>query len=209
MVVDDVVGPAEDTYGGDWSVTGHLFAITAALLTGLGLQSLCKRREAYQFFRRLGIPGPRPHIIKGNGDRMRNPNLLPIEVMDEWQAQFGDIYGYFVGMKPYVVVSDLDVVQQVLISDFHKFVNRPAMGIELRPVINTLVGLRGQRWKEVRNVISPTFSRRKLRRISLTMQRCVDVMVDVVGKHAAEQTDMDFYSAFQVRWQILDFFICN
>lgn len=180
-----------------WNVTNHLLAIGLALMAIWLLRNYIYRRRAFQFFRRLGIPGPNPHLIKGNADKMRNRSLLAVDIMDQWQAEFGDFYGYFIGMKPYVVVGDLDMVQQVLIRDFHKFVNRPSMGIEIRPVINTLVGLRSQRWKEVRRVISPTFSTRKMRKINSTINRCVDILVEVVGKHAENQSDIDFYGVFQ------------
>lgn len=179
------------------SITGVLLAILFLMTVSFVLQSYQRRRNAFQYFKRLGIPGPKPHIIKGNGDRMRNHSLVPIHVMDQWQEEFGHLYGYYVGMKPYVVVRDLDMVQQVLIRDFHKFVNRPAMGIEIRPVIDTLVGLRSQRWKEVRRVISPAFTGRKMRKISGTINRCVDVMMEVVGQHADNQAEIDFFTLFQ------------
>lgn len=188
--------PAMDT-AADWNLTNILTALIIVLTSCMVLQSYWYRRHTYQLFNRLGIPGPKPNIIKGNGDLMRNPSLLSIEVMDQWQAEYGDIYGYFIGQKPYIVISDLDLVQQVLISDFHKFVNRPGMSIEIRPVIHSMVGLRDQRWKEVRRVISPTFSRRKLRRISHSIQRCVDVLVEVVGKNGITDAGMNFYDAFQ------------
>jgi cytochrome P450 len=60
-----------------------------------------------------------------------------------------------------------------------------------------LVGLRGQRWKEVRRVISPTFSARKMRKINSTINRCVDILVEVVDNHAENQSDIDFYGVFQ------------
>lgn len=189
----------------DWNLTNILTALIIVLTSCMVLQSYWYRRHTYQLFNRLGIPGPKPNIIKGNGDLMRNPSLLSIEVMDQWQAEYGDIYGYFIGQKPYIVISDLDLVQQVLISDFHKFVNRPGMSIEIRPVIHSMVGLRGQRWKEVRRVISPTFSRRKLRRISHSIQRCVDVLVEVVGKNGITDAGMNFYDAFQVQVKEITF----
>lgn len=185
------------TFLANWNVTHHLLGVGLALLIASLFHSYTYRRRAYQFFRRLGIPGPKPHLIKGNGDKMRNHSLVAIDVMDQWKAEFGDVYGYFVGMKPYVVVGDLDMVQQVLIRDFHKFVNRPAMGIEIRPVINTLVGLRSHRWKEVRRVISPTFSTRKMRKINSIINRCADILVEVVGKHAETRNEIDFYGVFQ------------
>ena len=46
---------------------------------------------------------------------------------------------------------------QILIKDFSNFANRPKMLIEIKPVIDTLVGIRGQRWKEVRSILTPTF----------------------------------------------------
>lgn len=185
------------TFLGNWSVTSHLVAIGLALVVASLCHSYMHRRRAYQFFRRLGIPGPEPHLIKGNCDKMRNHSLVAIDVMDQWKSEFGDVYGYFIGMKPYVVVGDLDLIQQVLIRDFHKFINRPAMGIEIRPVINTLVGLRSHRWKEVRRIISPTFSARKMRKINSIINRCADILVEVVGKHAETQNEIDFYGVFQ------------
>lgn len=181
----------------NWNVTSYLLALATVLMALWLLHGYAYRQNAFQYFQRLGIPGPKPNLIKGNCDKIRNQSIVPIYVMDEWQAKYGDLYGYFLGLKPYVVVKDLDLVQQILIRDFHKFVNRPAMGIEIRPVINTLVGLRSQRWKDVRRVISPAFTSRKMRKISLTINRCADILVEVVGQHAEAQNDMDFYSIFQ------------
>ena len=181
----------------NWNITHHLLAIGLAVVSISLFHGYMYRRRAFGFFRRLAIPGPKPNLIKGNADKMRNRSLVAIDVMDQWQAEFGDFYGYFIGMKPYVVVKDLDMVKQVLIRDFHKFVNRPAMGIEIRPVINTLVGLRNQRWKEVRRIISPAFSARKMQKINCTINRCVDILVEVVGKHADTQSDIDIYGVFQ------------
>lgn len=179
------------------SVTGGLAAIFFLLSVCFLVRNYRQRRNAFQYFTKLGIRGPQPHIIKGNGDLLRNPSFIPIEVMDRWRNEFGPVYGYYVGMKPYVAIQDLDLIQQVLVRDFHKFVNRPAMGIEIRPVSDTLVGLRGQRWKEVRRVISPAFSGRKMRKISVSINRCVDVMVEVVGQHSTNNNDINFFSLFQ------------
>ena len=175
--------------------SGVLLTAVVVSLVACLIQSYMYRRKSFSFFRQLGIPGPDPHLIKGNGNEIRDRSRLAIEVMDKWQNQFGDVYGYYVGLKPYVVVKDLDLVQQVLIKDFHNFVNRPHMGIEIQPVINTLVGLRGQRWKHVRRIISPTFSKAKMRMISTIINQCVDVLVQVVDKQ--QHQEIDFYGLFQ------------
>ena len=180
-----------------WSVTSHLLALSAIAMAFRMMQSYWQRRRRFQLFQQLGIPGPRPNLLMGNADLMRNRSLLSIDVMEQWQAEYGDLYGYYIGQKPYVVVRDLDQVQQVLIKEFHNFVNRPTMNIQIRPVINTLVGLRDQRWKEVRKIISPTLSRRQMRRISSIINCCVDILVEVVDAKVAARQNIEFYGLFQ------------
>jgi hypothetical protein len=43
------------------------------------------------------------------------------EVMDEWDRKFGQTYGYFSGIKPMLVIRDLELVKQVLRSIFNTF----------------------------------------------------------------------------------------
>ena len=53
-----------------------------------------------------------------------NWNLKPYfvaEVMDEWDRKFGQTYGYFSGIKPMLVIRDLELVKQVLRSIFNTF----------------------------------------------------------------------------------------
>lgn len=173
--------------------------LTTVLLTSLTLclmvHSYRMRRERLRFFVRLGIPGPSPHLIMGNGDLMRNRSLVAIEVMDHWQRLYGQLYGYFIGPKPYVVVSHLDHIHQVLVKEFHNFVNRPSLGMNLRPLTDTLVYLRDQRWKDVRRVISPTFSGRQMRHISSIVNCCVDILIQVVDDQ--QHGDIEFHGLFQ------------
>ena len=178
------------------SLTYWLFTILILVAIVFLTQSYLFRREKFSFFNRLGIPGPRPHLITGNCDEIRNSSKVPTDVMDQWQRQYGDIYGYYIGVKPYIVVRDLDLVQRILTKEFHNYVNRPHMGIEIRPVTNTLVGLRGQRWKHVRRTIAPAFSKTKMRVISHIINYCVDILVDDVVASRQDQ-DMDFHSLFQ------------
>jgi hypothetical protein len=41
--------------------------------------------------------------------------------MDEWDRKFGQTYGYFSGIKPMLVIRDLELVKQVLRSIFNTF----------------------------------------------------------------------------------------
>jgi len=176
--------------------TGHLLVTVLTTATFyLMLRSYRLRRQRFQFFSRLGIPGPRPNLIKGNCDLMRNPSLLSIDVMEQWQRLYGNIYGYFIGQKPFVVCSHLDHVRQVLVKDFQNFINRPKLNIDIKPLNDTLVCLRGQRWKDVRRVLSPVFSRRHMRHVSAIVNCCVDILIDVV--ESQQHHDIEFHGLFQ------------
>jgi len=174
----------------------YLTAVLLAVLTfSLVVHYYRIRRYQFELFARLGIPGPSPHIIMGNGDLIRNRSLVPIQVMDHWQRLYGQLYGYFIGLKPYIVISNLDHIHQVLVKEFQNFVNRPSLGMNLRPLIDTLVYLRDQRWKEVRRVISPTFSSRQMRHISSVVNCCVDILIDIVDDR--QYDNIEFHGLFQ------------
>ena len=95
------------------------------------------RRQQLQFFVRRGIPGPTPHLIMGNGNLIRNRSLVAIAVMDHWQRLYGQLYGYFIGMKPYVVISDLDHIHQVAPSHIHLLlsISKPRVSIINRSLV--------------------------------------------------------------------------
>ena len=67
--------------------------------------------------------------------------------------------------------------------------------MNLRPLIDTLVYLRDQRWKEVRRVISPTFSSRQMRHISSVVNCCVDILIDIVDDR--QYDNIEFHGLFQ------------
>ena len=67
--------------------------------------------------------------------------------------------------------------------------------MNLRPLTDTLVYLRDQRWKDVRRVISPTFSGRQMRHISSIVNCCVDILIQVVDDQ--QHGDIEFHGLFQ------------
>ena len=82
-----------------------------------------QRVKRMTFLERHGIPGPKPHIIFGN---MNDYNILGYnECYDRWKAKYGRIFGYYLGAKPFVVVTDPTLLKLIQIKDFHHFSHRP------------------------------------------------------------------------------------
>jgi len=151
-----------------------LVVIFLTLLLIYWIQLLRYRVQRFKFFTTLGVPGPKPSIIFGNLRQLRfssSRNLL--QVMSDWGAKYGSIYGIYGGVRPTLIVQDLELVKDILIKNARAFINRPRMVMNTKPLLHTLVGLRGQRWKEVRSILTPTFSASKMRRMSPSMGRHV------------------------------------
>jgi len=94
------------------------------------------------------------------------------------------------GLKPRILVADLDIVKQVLIKDISIFTNRP----DVPRGIPTLVSLRDQRWKEIRHILTPTFSLLKLKGMFPMINDCVDLLTDILKEKDGVQIDIyDYY----------------
>jgi hypothetical protein len=89
------------------------------------LQWYFNRRKIYKTFKKLGIPGPDPNLFFGNLWTLRWSKSLSSDCLSEWRQQYGNMYGYYFGVVPHLVVYDLDILRNVLIRDFSIFSNRP------------------------------------------------------------------------------------
>ncbi|ODM98491.1 Cytochrome P450 3A6 [Orchesella cincta] len=139
-----------------------------------------ERIRLFQLFTRLGIPGPCPNFFVGNMMELMGNGKLVTDVMAEWEAQFGLVYGYFRGTRATLVVRDSELIKDILVRNSSEFINRPHMVITVPPLASTLVGLRGQRWKEVRTYLSPTFSSAKIKQMLPIMSNCVQTTVEIL-----------------------------
>nr|KAG5699953.1 hypothetical protein BaRGS_018252 [Batillaria attramentaria] len=75
---------------------------------------------------------------------------------------------------PSLVVSDLDLVRDVLVKKFGLFPNRVTNQIlNYKPWSENLLNLKDDQWKHVRSQLSPTFSAGKLKKMTLAIERVV------------------------------------
>lgn len=120
-----------------------------------------------------------------------------MNILSEWRKLYGNVYGFFSGKRPTLVVTDLDMVKQILIKDFHKFSNRPEMVVRAEPVISTLVGLRNQRWKDVRALLAPTFSMTKMKLMANIINEKIDILQKILFEHQEKNKPIECYSTYQ------------
>ncbi|GFY41930.1 cytochrome P450 3A8 [Trichonephila inaurata madagascariensis] len=121
----------------------------------------------------------------------------PNDIITSWLKKYGNVFGYYLGEIPYIVVNDLEMLKQVFIKDFHMFVNRPDMLLDISPLNNTVGTIQGKRWKEVRTLLTPTFSSGKIKLMTSIVDKKVDVTVNEISKRAEKNEMFDIYQLVQ------------
>ncbi|GFX42521.1 thromboxane-A synthase [Trichonephila clavipes] len=134
---------------------------------------IINRHQRLKLLKHYGIPGPEPSFLSGNMNMLKS-EPTPNDLITSWLKKYGNVFGYYLGEIPYVVVNDLEMLKQMFIKDFNVFTNRQEMHLDVSPLNKTILALKDKRWKEVRSLLTPTFSSGKIK-----------LMTNIVDKKAS------------------------
>lgn len=95
--------------------------------------------------------------------------------------------GFYIFHKPCLLLRDPEIIKQFLVRDFHNFCDRHFAGSVQKDSIGmkNLFGLKNPAWKYLRNKISPTLARGKLKQMFPLMTETGQPMMD----HLRKQSD--------------------
>ncbi|XP_074098080.1 LOW QUALITY PROTEIN: cytochrome P450 6A1-like [Cotesia typhae] len=139
------------------------------------------------------VVGPKPSIPFGTvGDIVIGKHNLGTYLQEIYTTyKKSKLVGAYMLRKPVVILNDLDLVKDVLIKDFSKFVDR---GQEIHenhePLAVHLFNLEPQRWRPLRSKLSPIFTSGKLKDMFYLLVQCADQMETYLDKFENEQVDM-------------------
>ncbi|XP_055350166.1 uncharacterized protein LOC129596817 [Paramacrobiotus metropolitanus] len=103
--------------------------------------------------------------------------------------KLGKIFGYFDGPTPVVMISELEMLKNIMVKDFGHFVNRREFGISGPVMELNVLDLRDQKWKDVRSVLVPSFSSGKIKQMNSLVKECCDVLLTKMGEYAQSGED--------------------
>ncbi|XP_067675608.1 cytochrome P450 3A29-like [Haliotis asinina] len=132
----------------------------------------------YNYFKNKGIPGPEPTCFIGNASMVgfnRGHDLHP------WSKRYGSVFGIFVGRTPAYVITDLEILKEIMVKSFDNFRNRRIISLPY-PVNLALGFLEDDAWKRVRSTITPTFTAVKLRRMFGAINDCARTLTTNFSK---------------------------
>ncbi|XP_077559268.1 cytochrome P450 3A4-like isoform X2 [Haemaphysalis longicornis] len=181
--------------------TDAAMLVTSALLilfTSLLVALLIRRRWHFSYFEKLGIPGPKPNIIWGNLREYHSMELY--KVLGKWHQQYGDIFGFFNGDVPFVVVNDLKLIEEIYVRNFQNFVDRglTMMTDQMHPFLKkSIIHICGSPWKNIRTAVACGFTARKLKLMMPHIEENADIFIKYMGKYADSGKEVHMLHKFE------------
>ncbi|KAI1283230.1 Cytochrome P450 3A24 [Halotydeus destructor] len=160
---------------------------------------LFQRYRHMTLLQRNGFKGPKNNIFLGRLDVFNNKNN--VKSIGELLNQYGDIVAFYFGGYPALIVQDEELLNNILIKDFHLFSDRQSFGsgqyasdISRSALISTV----GNRWRNMRGILTPTFTSGKLKHMATVMNESIGQLMDNLTKETDEcKKEVNIHSSFQ------------
>ncbi|KAM7344112.1 uncharacterized protein ACRADG_010944 [Cochliomyia hominivorax] len=153
-------------------------------------------KKNLNYWQKLDIPHEKPHFIMGNLKGARTKYNVG-EIFAEYYKKFkgsGPFAGIHIVHRPGVVVLDTSLIKNVLIKDFNNFADRGLYyNEESDPLTGHLFLLDGEKWKILRNKLSPTFSSGKMKFMYSTLLQVVDTFMEVLKENVAQNNIIEIH----------------
>lgn len=156
------------------------------------------RQKTYNYFKEIGIPGPEPSLLWGNLTEYHEKDI--VYALDEWCEKYGDVFGFYNGDVPMLVVKDLDFLRFTFIKNFQNFTDR---GITMRTdqehsfLGQGLIHARGAQWKRIRSCISQVFTSKKLKKMMPHIEETADILMKLLDEKADAGGEWLMRSSFE------------
>lgn len=152
-----------------------------------------------------GIPFKRPLPFFGNAFKAICNIKTSFQVQQEIYYQFKDapLVGTFTFLTPKLMVRDPALIEHVMVKDFSTFMDR---GIGVDPNskgLNAhLVNLTGNKWRNLRNKLTPVFTSGKMKGMMDQLEECTDRLVDHIKKEIVKGEPLE--AKFELAGYTLD-----
>lgn len=138
----------------------------------------------YSYWERRNVPSiPVDSLIFGNVEDLIFGTLSLAEIMKTHYDQlaphkFGGIYSF---QNPILIARDPDFIKSILTKDSSYFYDRGFhLTVDSEPLTKNLFNLTGDKWKILRNRLSPIFSLAKTKSTLPLVEECVDELISVI-----------------------------
>lgn len=142
-------------------------------------------KKRYSYFEDRGIPFSKPSLLLGNMSGMSTKiHFVDItrNIYEECKGK-DVVAGLFTSISPSLIATDLELAKAILIKDFNKFSDRGMyVNEEVDPLTAHLFSLEGEKWRFLRNKLSPTFTSGKIKMMFDTIADKGNNLVNAIDK---------------------------
>ncbi|CRL03688.1 CLUMA_CG016217, isoform A [Clunio marinus] len=159
----------------------------------------------FSYWSKRGIKQLEPSFFYGDGGDL-------IKFKKSMGEFFKDIYskhknerivGVYISYKPVLVVTDPKLVQDILIRDFTTFHDRPMPVDENKdPISGHLFNIGGQKWRDLRVKLSPTFTSGKIKAMYPIIKNVGKVLEDYLDEQVNKGVNVFEFRDLMARFNI-------
>lgn len=150
-------------------------------------------KHKYSYFRKRNIPFLKPSWIVGNLNGIGTKYQLAdkfIHIYEMFKNR-DVIVGFYMLFSPILLIVDPKLAQTIAIKDFNSFTDRGVFHNEEHEILTrNLFSISGKKWKNLRNKLSPAFTKGKLNQMynvfSLKSENLVKAIREQVGSDSIE-----------------------
>uniref|UniRef100_A0AC35TTB6 Cytochrome P450 n=1 Tax=Rhabditophanes sp. KR3021 TaxID=114890 RepID=A0AC35TTB6_9BILA len=176
------------------------FYFASTILMAFAVKYYFDRKKFLSIRKDMNLKGPPTDFFTGNIlDRLKYNKAMGLDHSAEYFndnfEKYGDSYSFYIGWYHCVHTRDMDLIKEVFIKQFDKFVDRNSIHFtEKLGLGESLIqigrdGTNGIGWKQIRSVISPAFSSGKLREMyPMIKERCQALTKSIKSRNQKDQT---------------------
>lgn len=119
----------------------------------------------HDYFEKLGIPYEKPWPIFGNNLKLIFQKESLNDIIDRSYKKYKNlkVYGYFNFLQPSFMLTDVELIKKITITDFSHFINHDT-SMEFDELFSrSLFSLRDKKWRDMRTTLSPIFTSSKMK----------------------------------------------
>ncbi|XP_065372226.1 probable cytochrome P450 9f2 [Calliphora vicina] len=152
------------------------------------------------YFKKRNLPYDKPAFLLGSGKETLFGTKSVFNILCELYNRQDDdvVYGVYDGRAPIYLVRDPQLIKHVMIKDFDHFVNRRNFmdtGGSDNLLINSLFFMQNDKWRDMRNTLSPAFTGSKMRQmfklIVLEIEESMQYLKDEINNSNAEDKGLE------------------
>ncbi|CAL1286908.1 unnamed protein product [Larinioides sclopetarius] len=132
--------------------------------------------KTYDFWKKRKVPFVRPTPFVGSAIDYVIKSIQETEL--QRYRKLGRIYGHFEGTLPLLSVGEPTLLKSILVKDFQVFPSSRLPNFNDELVSKMLANAKGEDWRRIRSIISPTFSSGKIKKVLDIMKDCSRTAVE-------------------------------